>query len=123
MTGKPCPPPLWPDIEAGRAKHLLGIRKAGHTGTLDPFATGLLVLCFGEATKFAGELLEAPKAYRACVTLGITTATADAEGARWINKDSQLRRPPLAERPSNEIVSDVRFDFRLWKIGSVGCRY
>ncbi len=54
--------------------------KAGHTGTLDPLATGLLPLCFGEATKFAGELLDADKSYDAIVQLGVTTDTADAEG-------------------------------------------
>ncbi len=54
--------------------------KAGHTGTLDPLATGLLPLCFGEATKFAGELLQADKSYDAIIRLGVTTDTADAEG-------------------------------------------
>lgn len=63
------------------ARHLFNAAKAGHTGTLDPLATGLLPLCFGEATKFAGELLNADKAYRATVRLGIATDTADAEGA------------------------------------------
>jgi len=59
---------------------LLNAAKAGHTGTLDPMATGLLPLCFGEATKFAGELLDADKSYRATLKLGVTTDTADAEG-------------------------------------------
>jgi len=62
------------------ARRLLNAEKAGHTGTLDPLATGLLPLCFGEATKFAGELLDADKSYRATLRLGITTDTADAEG-------------------------------------------
>ena len=62
------------------ARRLFNAAKAGHTGTLDPLATGLLPLCFGEATKFAGELLNADKAYRATLRLGITTDTADAEG-------------------------------------------
>nr|WP_203594750.1 tRNA pseudouridine(55) synthase TruB [Wenzhouxiangella limi] len=65
----------------GRAKHALGMRKAGHTGTLDPLASGLLVLCFGEATKVAGYLLDGDKTYRAEVRLGVTTETDDAEGA------------------------------------------
>jgi tRNA pseudouridine55 synthase len=64
----------------GRAKRVLGIRKAGHTGTLDPMASGLLVLCFGEATKVSGFLLDADKAYEAEATLGITTDSEDAEG-------------------------------------------
>lgn len=62
------------------ARRLYNALKAGHTGTLDPLATGLLPLCFGEATKFAGELLDADKSYDAVVRLGVTTDTADAEG-------------------------------------------
>ncbi|MBU0753294.1 MAG: tRNA pseudouridine(55) synthase TruB [Gammaproteobacteria bacterium] len=62
------------------ARRLFNAEKAGHTGTLDPLATGLLPLCFGEATKFAGELLDADKAYRATLRLGVTTDSADAEG-------------------------------------------
>ncbi len=54
-----------------KAKRLLNAKKAGHTGTLDPFATGLLPLCFGEATKFSQDLLEADKTYETVVHLGI----------------------------------------------------
>ncbi len=64
------------------ARRLLGAAKAGHTGTLDPMATGLLPLTFGEATKFAADLLDADKSYRATVRLGMTTTTGDAEGER-----------------------------------------
>lgn len=64
-----------------QARRLFNAAKAGHTGTLDPLATGLLPLCLGEATKFAGELLDADKAYDATIRLGVTTETADAEGA------------------------------------------
>ncbi len=63
-----------------RAKRLLEARKAGHTGTLDPLATGLLPLCFGEATKFAQSLLDAPKRYTATVRFGRATTTGDTEG-------------------------------------------
>ena len=63
-----------------KAKWLLNAQKAGHTGTLDPFATGLLPLCFGEATKFAQDLLDADKTYETVVHLGITTDTGDTEG-------------------------------------------
>lgn len=63
-----------------KARWLFNAAKAGHTGTLDPLATGLLPLCFGEATKFAGELLDADKSYRATLRLGVTTDTADADG-------------------------------------------
>jgi tRNA pseudouridine55 synthase len=62
------------------AKRLLQARKAGHTGTLDPMATGLLPLCFGEATKFAAMLLDADKTYVAEIKLGIATTTGDADG-------------------------------------------
>ncbi len=63
-----------------RAKRLLRAQKAGHTGTLDPLASGLLPLCFGEATKFSQDLLEADKTYEAIMRLGIRTSTGDAEG-------------------------------------------
>lgn len=63
-----------------KAKRLLNAQKAGHTGTLDPFATGLLPLCFGEATKFSQDLLDADKTYETVVHLGISTATGDTEG-------------------------------------------
>jgi tRNA pseudouridine55 synthase len=63
-----------------KAKRVLNAKKAGHTGTLDPFATGLLPLCFGEATKFSQDLLEADKTYETVVHLGQTTDTGDTEG-------------------------------------------
>jgi tRNA pseudouridine55 synthase len=63
-----------------KAKWLLRAEKAGHTGTLDPLATGLLPLCFGAATKFAQVSLDADKCYRATLRLGQTTRTGDAEG-------------------------------------------
>lgn len=63
-----------------RAKRALGADKAGHTGALDPLATGMLPLVFGEATKIAGHLLGARKAYVADVRLGVQTSTDDAEG-------------------------------------------
>ncbi|MEO8977779.1 MAG: tRNA pseudouridine(55) synthase TruB, partial [Casimicrobiaceae bacterium] len=62
------------------AKRLLNAAKAGHTGTLDPFATGLLPLCFGEATKFAQMLLDARKSYVATVHFGVRTTTGDVDG-------------------------------------------
>jgi tRNA pseudouridine55 synthase len=63
-----------------QAKRLYRAEKAGHTGTLDPLATGLLPLCFGAATKFSQVSLDADKHYRATLKLGVTTTTADAEG-------------------------------------------
>jgi tRNA pseudouridine55 synthase len=64
----------------GKARWLLSARKAGHTGTLDPLATGLLPLTFGEATKFSADLLDADKAYEARLRFGETTSTGDLEG-------------------------------------------
>ena len=63
-----------------RVKRLYQAAKAGHTGSLDPLATGLLPLCLGYATKFSSFLLDADKRYRVSVCLGVRTSTADAEG-------------------------------------------
>ncbi len=63
-----------------KAKWLLRAEKAGHTGTLDPLATGILPICFGAATKFSQMHLDADKAYETTVRLGVTTSTGDAEG-------------------------------------------
>ena len=71
-----------------RAKRLYRAEKAGHTGTLDPLAGGLLPLAFGAATKFSQAGLDADKAYRATLRLGVTTTTADGEG-------EVLRRRPV----------------------------
>jgi tRNA pseudouridine55 synthase len=74
-----------------KAKRVLNAKKAGHTGTLDPFATGLLPLCFGEATKFSQDLLEADKTYEATVHLGIMTNTGDTEGEVIETRDVDVR--------------------------------
>lgn len=63
-----------------KARRLFSAAKGGHTGTLDPLATGLLPLCFGEATKFSADLLDADKTYEAEICLGVTTDSGDAEG-------------------------------------------
>ena len=64
-----------------KVRRLLGARKAGHTGSLDPLASGLLPLCFGQATKVCGLLLDANKTYRVTIVLGERTTTGDREGA------------------------------------------
>ena len=74
------PPGLSSSDALQRVKRLFDARKAGHTGTLDLLATGLLPLCFGEATKLSGLLLNANKRYLATVKLGVSTTTGDAEG-------------------------------------------
>jgi tRNA pseudouridine55 synthase len=81
-----------------RARWLLGARKAGHTGTLDPLAEGLLPLTFGEAAKFAADLLDADKAYEARVHFGATTTTGDLEG------EVTARRPVTFDRAQLEAV-------------------
>lgn len=63
-----------------QVKHLFKAKKAGHTGNLDPLASGVLPICFGEATKFAGYLLNADKSYNVTAKLGVTTDTGDADG-------------------------------------------
>jgi tRNA pseudouridine55 synthase len=78
-----------------KAKWLLRAEKAGHTGTLDPLATGVLPLCFGAATKFSQLHLDADKTYETTVRLGIKTTTADAEGE------------VISERPVNCTVGQV----------------
>ncbi|MCW8199033.1 tRNA pseudouridine(55) synthase TruB [Verminephrobacter aporrectodeae subsp. tuberculatae] len=82
-----------------KAKWLLRAEKAGHTGTLDPLASGVLPLCFGAATKFSQLQLDAPKTYEAIARLGVTTATGDAEGAVLLRREvdpAQLTAERLA---------------------------
>lgn len=64
-----------------RVKRIFHAAKAGHTGSLDPLATGVLPICLGNATRLAGDLLDADKCYRATVRLGVKTTTGDAEGS------------------------------------------
>lgn len=80
-----------------QARKLFGAKKAGHAGTLDPLASGLLVVLFGEATKFAGPLLEDDKAYRFVLRLGERTATGDAEGAVLERRPVQVTEALLKE--------------------------
>jgi tRNA pseudouridine55 synthase len=79
------------------AKKLLGAKKAGHAGTLDPLASGLLVVLFGEATKFAGPMLDADKEYLASVKLGVTTSTADAEGEVLVERPVRVTQIELEQ--------------------------
>lgn len=75
-----------------RVRHVFNAAKAGHTGTLDPAADGLLPICLGEATKFSHLLLDADKTYEATVHLGVVTSTGDAEG------EVLARKPPITDR-------------------------
>jgi tRNA pseudouridine55 synthase len=74
------PKGLSSNIALQRVKRLFQARKAGHTGSLDPIATGLLPICFGEATKFSRFLLDSDKHYKVTAKLGIKTTTGDSEG-------------------------------------------
>ena len=78
-----------------KAKRLYRAEKAGHTGTLDPLATGLLPLCFGAATKFSQVSLDADKRYLATLALGVTTTTADGEGAVIERREVDVTRAQI----------------------------
>lgn len=79
------------------ARNIFRAQKAGHTGSLDPLATGLLPVCFGEATKYSGYLLDSSKAYRARCKLGTTTTTGDGEGEVLQQNPVNVSRQQLLE--------------------------
>lgn len=80
-----------------KVRWLLNAEKAGHTGSLDPLATGVLPLCFGEATKFSQYLLDADKGYETVMRMGITTTTGDAEGELLAERDVTVGRDDLEQ--------------------------
>jgi tRNA pseudouridine55 synthase len=84
-----------------QAKRLYQAAKAGHAGTLDPLATGLLPILFGEATKFSSDLLEADKSYAAEIMLGVSTDTADADGEVIAVRAVKVTAEQLAAALSN----------------------
>lgn len=83
-----------------KVKRLFNAAKAGHTGSLDPLATGLLPLCLGEATKVSGFLLDADKSYLATIKLGVKTSSADAEG-------DVIETRPVENYSKKEIISAI----------------
>jgi tRNA pseudouridine55 synthase len=87
-----------------RVKWLFQARKAGHTGSLDPLASGMLPICFGEATKFAGYLLDADKVYRVQARFGVRTDTGDAEGSPVDTHD----RAPVLPAELEQAVAALR---------------
>lgn len=89
-----------------QVKRLFGAAKAGHTGALDPLATGVLPLCFGEATKFSQSMLDSDKAYITTARLGIRTETADGEGAVV----SERPVPALTEQDLEPVLARFRGD-------------
>ena len=80
-----------------KVRRLFSAAKGGHTGTLDPLATGLLPLCFGEATKFSADLLDADKTYESVVKLGVTTDSGDAEGQVIANATVEVKKEQISE--------------------------
>ena len=90
-----------------QAKRLYRAEKAGHTGTLDPLATGLLPLCFGAATKFAQVSLDADKRYLATLRLGVTTTTGDGEGEAVQTRDVNVSRA-VVESACARFVGAIR---------------
>lgn len=115
-----------------RAKRAFGAKKAGHTGSLDPLATGMLPICFGEATKLSAFLLDADKGYETTLQLGVTTSSADADGEvveiRSVPDDLTLASftelckrftGPLQQVPP--MVSAIKIDGqRLYKLAREG---
>jgi len=98
-------PPGYSSTQAlARVKRALAARRAGHTGTLDPFATGLLPIALGEATKFSRFLIDSDKAYVATIRLGFTSSTGDIEGVITEVEDS--RSPTLAD--VNGVIAEFR---------------
>ena len=93
-----------------KAKWLLRAEKAGHTGTLDPLATGVLPLCFGAATKFSQLQLDAPKTYIAIARLGVTTTTGDAEGevVRECGVDVSMLAPERLLQVQQQFTGPIR---------------
>lgn len=84
-----------------QVRKLYGARKAGHTGSLDPSATGMLPVCFGEATKLCAYMLDAEKTYRVSALLGITTDTEDSDGEVLLRRDV----PAISEDQMRELVA------------------
>ena len=88
-------------------KRLFLARKAGHTGNLDPFATGMLPLCFGEATKTAGFMLDSDKAYLATAHLGVATSTGDIEGEVVLEKPVPDLDLPAVQGVLDRFVGEI----------------
>lgn len=113
--GRPVDGILVLDKPAGRssngalqvARAIYNAAKAGHTGSLDPLATGVLPVCFGEATKFSQYLLDADKAYDATVVLGVATQTGDAEGEITKETDAAALTEDQVRTAAQAFVGDI----------------
>lgn len=91
----------------GRVRRLAGTRKVGHAGTLDPMATGVLVLGIGRATRLLGHLATTAKAYDATIRLGEVTSTDDAEGQSWSVSDATGIGRQSIEHELSAFVGDI----------------
>ncbi|ROR98640.1 tRNA pseudouridine55 synthase [Sinobacterium caligoides] len=91
-----------------RVKRAFFAQKAGHTGALDPLATGVLPLCFGEATKYSQYLLDSDKAYRSVFTLGVTTDSSDADGEVTSTSDASLVTREQVEQALEAFRGDIQ---------------
>lgn len=105
VIDKPSGPTSFDVVRQVRA--LLKVKKAGHTGTLDPMATGVLPICLGEATKVAGLITEGDKAYEATVRLGVETDTQDAQG----KVTAEAPVPPLTVALLEQMLAPFRGTF------------
>lgn len=90
-----------------RVRHYYNANRAGHTGALDPLATGVLPLCFGEATKYSSHLLDADKAYRSTFKLGVNTSTLDAEGEVLEVRDASAVTEEQVRQVVAEFVGEI----------------
>lgn len=90
-----------------QAKRLFFVQKAGHTGSLDPLATGVLPLCFGEATKFSQFVLDSDKQYRATFTLGIATETGDSDGDERSRQAVPQLKKKAVEQALRQFEGDI----------------
>ncbi|MFV9614825.1 MAG: tRNA pseudouridine(55) synthase TruB [Gammaproteobacteria bacterium] len=90
-----------------KVKRLFGAAKAGHTGSLDPLATGMLPVCFGEATKISAFLLDSDKRYHLKCQLGVSTATGDAEGEVTETQDASFITEPDVRAVLTEFIGEI----------------
>ena len=90
-----------------RVKHIFDANKAGHTGALDPLATGVLPICLGESTKFSQFLLDSEKHYRSTYTLGVATNTGDCEGEIIAQEDASSVTRQQVEKALNQFRGEI----------------
>jgi len=105
LLNKPCG--LSSNQALQRVKRIFNANKAGHTGALDPLATGVLPLCFGEATKFSQYLLDSDKYYRSTYTLGVGTETGDSEGEIISQRDASVITEHQVQQSLTEFCGEI----------------